>query len=369
MRRRWSVQLALVMLFAQLGLRAGVAEAQRQRGRSARAKSGRYATWRVKHRVRPPGRLSAARTGKTITQWDPKYRPRAKKRAEKRARPVHKNRGEHSTLRGIRVGKKYTLVNPSTGRKDANATVVKIGRDSFGMVPYAYVKFSNGYKELYAAERLHLVGKSFAHQRRYMREMARSIDDAINQELGKSDPEVRAVTMRGRNYMPRKRPRKNPVHLGPFLDHLGEPMKPREGLLGFYYGGKHTYVSRMYASFDYGTRVHEKLHALSSPFSDQASDKKLVKMMEGFTDYFTYRVITPHYGIQPNKQHSYYPYVEFADQVVSKIGYEKAHAIFFGRGKGLVTRMAKEVDKAVGKRGAFYKAARSLERGQKHPKL
>ena len=361
MLARASVLLLLFCCFAA-DASAGRTTSQGRGATRATATKAKKSIKRAAHAKAKAHRRPHARSGPSQTGWVAKFKPKTAK-AVAGERTTIKNRGRLATLEGIYVGKKYSLRNPSNGHLDRKATVVEAGHEALGGIPYAYVKFANGHEELYAAERLHLVGKGLKFQREYMEGAANRIDNAILKELKISDPSIRAVTLRGRMRMPPADKHNTPVHLGPFLKGLGEQLAPGEGLTGYYFGGRYTYVSRMYSGFDYVTRVHEKLHGMTNPFSDQALKKDLTNMLEGMTDYFTYKVTTPHFGIEPDKAHPYYPYVEFAENVAGKIGQEKMHKLFFGEGKGLVAKMAREVDKAVGERGAFYKAARNLELG------
>lgn len=274
-----------------------------------------------------------------------------------------RHRGRYATLRGIRLGQVYPLVNPSTGKLDRQARVVARGFEEFMKVPYATVRFSNGFTTDVAAERLHLVGKPFGEQRRYLRWQKQVVVDAVQRELGLDASHVRVTTLNGRDTMPAKRARKKPAVLGPFLTLYGEGLKPNEGITGFEWDNR-TCISRHYAAFDYQTRTHEVLHAISEPFAQQAMDRDFNHMMEGVNQYFTYHVARPYFGVKIDPDFPYFDYCRFAKKVAGLVGHEELKRLVFGQGNNLVSRLAQRVDRAVGRRGAFYDACRALERGE-----
>lgn len=274
-----------------------------------------------------------------------------------------RHRGRYATLRGIRVGKVYPLVNPSTGKVDHKARVVARGFESFKKVPYATVRFSNGYKEDVAAERLHLVGKPFGEKKRYMKWQKQVVAKAVRRELGLDGSKVPVTTMNGRPYAPRKRARKKPAYLGPFLTFYGEGLKPGEGLNGYQWEGK-VYLSRNYSAFDYQTRTHEVLHALSEPFAQQAMDRGFTNVMEGINQYFTYHVARSYFGVKLDPDHPYIDYFNFAREVAGVVGHDRLKRIVFGKQGNLFSNLARKVDCEVGKRGAFTQACRTLEQGE-----
>lgn len=273
------------------------------------------------------------------------------------------HRGRYATLRGIRVGKVYPLLNPSTGKLDRKARVVARGFEHFKKVPYATVRFSNGFMDDVAAERLHLVGKPFGEQRRYLRWQKQVVAKAVQRELGLDGSKVAVTTMSGRHTMPRKRARKKPPHLGPFLKFYGEGLKPGEGLNGYQWEGK-VYLSRNYSAFDYQTRTHEVLHALSEPFAQQAMDRGFTNVMEGINQYFTYRVACRFFGAKIDPDHPYIDYYRFAKEVAGLVGHDRLKRIVFGQRGDLLSKLAHRVDRAVGRHGAFYGACRLVERGE-----
>jgi hypothetical protein len=316
--------------------------------------------------ARAPGTTAAATPvrGRVPARAGPARATSFRRAAEPRA----KNRGALATLEGLRRGQRFTLLDPSTGEVDAQAQVIATWVDRYSQVPFAEVKFHSGHVARYAAERLKLSGKGFAFQRRYIAEQRARLFRAIEAELGEKVEGVRLYSLDGPHAAPlaragraRGRARGKEPYLGPFLRALGEPLGPGEALLGFQRGNI-AVVSRAYAAFDFVTPIHEVLHAMTPDFVDQMEDRKLVNLKEGITEYFTYRVAGRQFGVRQSPDDFNAMHTRFAEQIANKIGERELRRIFFGKEPGLVDRLAKKVDEAVGRKGAFMRAARKLER-------
>ena len=137
-------------------------------------------------------------------------------------------------------------------------------------------------------------------------------------------------------------------------------------MLGYQIDGKAT-VSRHHAAFDIATPTHEVLHGMSQKFIDQMFDKGLVNTLEGITDYFTFKVVRPNYGVQQKPSDAYRTYTRFAEQIAGAIGDDKLAKIFFGKRGNLVKKLSTAVDASVGKKGAFMRSARQLEKDKLVP--
>ncbi len=278
-------------------------------------------------------------------------------------RPVAKNRGALATLAGLAEGQTIPLVDPTTGRLDRKAEIVELGTDRWSKTPHAWVRFSNSLELRYAAEHLQLVGKPLAVQRKYLKERRQELFTAIERYTGQSTEGIRIRTLRGRNWGPRKRPRKNGPILGAFLSARGGPLDPNDAVEGF--ERNHTaYLSRHYSAFDQATATHEVLHAMSEPFLQAGRNAGMLTLVEGLTDYFAFEIARPHYGAEPDPAHAYYDYYRFGQHVAKTLGDKTTKSLFFSKGGDGIQKMIERYDRAVGKNGALAERIRALDQGR-----
>lgn len=274
-----------------------------------------------------------------------------------------KNRGALATLVGLAKGQTVPLTDPTTGRLDRKAAIVELGTDRWSKTPHAWIRFSNGLEVRYAAEHIQLVGKPMAMQKRYLEQRRQDLFAAIERYTGVSTEGIKLRSLRGRNWGPRKRKRKNGPILGPFLSANGIHLEPDEGSEGFE-RNRTAYLSRHYAAFDNATVTHEVLHAMSEPFLQAGRQRGALTLVEGLTDYFAFKVARPTYGAEPNPDHAYYDYYRFANHVVRTIGESTAKSLFFSKDGSGVEKMAERYDRAVGKPGALAEHVKALEEGR-----
>jgi hypothetical protein len=253
------------------------------------------------------------------------------------------------TLEGVTPGQHVALPDPSSGKLDRAAVVLRTFIDAHTGVPAAIVRFQSGDERPVALDRLRLSGLPFALKRAYLRWLRERTRAQLRDSFGVDiKPIVR--TQRERAFeaqMIRGTDLETPRRWGAYY------VANRPGAFGT------VFLRREWTAFLPQDRIHESLHAARSPsFGRFVDARKLDLLEEGMVTFLTERVARQHH-LPAEAGEAYARPAELIALVAESLGPSAIEHAYL-RGSPL------DLERALGSRfqyGAIARAFRLLANG------